>query len=83
MLVYHDRWGKHASKGGVYIAFSYDGGSTWGEPVWISGGAYPCAIELEPGVIFCSYYQSSVLLRGTIFKVPFPTGVRGANAGDR
>ena len=85
-LVYHDRWGKHAAKGGVYVVFSTDGGETWGEPLWISGGAYPCMLEIEPGILFVSYYQSNSLLRGTIFPVPFPTGLRartGAAATDR
>ena len=82
-LVYHDRWGKHATKGGVHVAFSYDGGATWGESSWISDGAYPCAIEMQPGVVFCSYYQSSVLLRGTIFRVPFPSGLRACGGAQR
>lgn len=70
VLAYHDRWGKHEKEGGVYVAFSTDGGLTWCEPTWISGGAYPCLIEMSPGKMFCSYYQSSALLRGTIFKIP-------------
>jgi hypothetical protein len=80
ILAYHDRWGPHALKGGVYLSFSHDGGATWGEPTFISGGAYPCLIELEPGTILCSYYQSSSLLRGTIFPVPFPTGLRASGS---
>lgn len=76
VLVYHDRWGGHAAKGGVYIVFSTDGGETWGEPLWISGGAYPCMLEIEPGALFVSYYHSNSLLRGTIFQVPFPAGLR-------
>ena len=75
-LVYHDRWGKHANEGGIYVTFSTDEGATWGEPVWISAGAYPCLIEIEPGRLFCTYYQSNALLRGTFFSVPFPTGLR-------
>ena len=76
VLVYHDRWGKHASKGGMYVTFSTDEGATWGEPMWISDGAYPCLIETEPGRMFVTYYQSSNLLRGTFFSVPFPSGLR-------
>lgn len=76
VIAYHDRWGKHATKGGVYVAFSYDHGRTWGEPMWISDGAYPCIIETDPGVMFCSYYESASLLRATIFRVPFPSGLR-------
>jgi len=76
VLVYHDRWGKHANKGGVYVAFSTDEGETWGEPMWVSGGAYPCLIEAEPGRMLVTYYQSSRLLRGTFFSVPSPSGLR-------
>ncbi|MDD4872055.1 MAG: sialidase family protein [Kiritimatiellae bacterium] len=86
VVTYHDRWGKHAAKGGIYVAFSTDGGAIWGEPLWISSGAYPCMIELQKGTIFCSYYQSNVLLRGTLFKVPFPSGLRaniGSTRGER
>jgi len=76
VLAYHDRWGVHASCGGVYVAFSHDGGATWGEPLWISGGAYPCMIALADGSIFCSYYADNTLLRADIFSIPFPTGLR-------
>ncbi|MEA3402693.1 MAG: exo-alpha-sialidase [Armatimonadota bacterium] len=75
VLAYHDRWGKHANRGGVYLAFSHDGGESWGEPVWISGGAYPCMIETQPGAILCSYYRGHALLRASVFDVPFPTGL--------
>ncbi len=75
-VAYHDRWGRHKDKGGVYVAFSHDHGATWGEPMWISGGAYPCMIEMEPGRVFCSYYQSSVRLCGSFLRIPFPTGLR-------
>ena len=78
VLAYHDRWRKHAAKGGVYLAFSHDGGATWGEPVWISPGAYPCLLELEPGLVLCSYYSDNSTLRGTILRVPFPTGLRAS-----
>jgi hypothetical protein len=75
-LIYHDRWGEHAAQGGLYIAFSTDEGGTWGEPQWLSPGAYPCAVETKPGQVFCTYYRDSTLLRGTHFPVPFPTGLR-------
>ena len=75
-IVYHDRWGEHTDKGGIYIAFSCDEGQSWGEQTRISGGAYPCVIETEPGLMFCTYYRSSTVLRGTFFTVPFPTGLR-------
>ena len=80
VLAYHDRYGKHEGKGGMYLGFSHDGGVTWDEPVWISPGAYPCLLALGSGRILCSYYRDSTLLRGTIFRVPFPTGIR-ATAG--
>jgi len=76
VLAYHDRWGEHAAKGGMHLTFSHDGGRTWGEPVWFSAGAYPCLLALGGDRVLCSYYQSSDLLRGTIFRVPFPTGLR-------
>ncbi len=76
VLVYHDRWGAHESKGGVYIACSTDEGRTWGEPMWISAGAYPCAIEVEPGRMFASYYRGCAELQGALFHVPFPSGLR-------
>jgi hypothetical protein len=69
-LVYHDRWGKHAVRGGIYVAFSVDEGTRWSEPQWLSEGAYPCLIEVAPGRMFCTYYRSSTLLRGTFFSVP-------------
>lgn len=78
VVAYHDRWGRHSAKGGVYLSFSQDGGASWGEPVWISSGAYPCMIEKEAGTIFCSCYESSALLRGSVFSVPFPSGLRAA-----
>jgi len=80
VLAYHDRWGRHALQGGVYLAFSHDGGTTWGEPMWISGGAYPCLIALDDGSLLCSYYQSNSLLRATIFRVPFPSGLVTENS---
>jgi len=76
VLVYHDRWGKHANKGGVYVTFSTDEGETWGKPMWVSEGAYPCLIEIEAGRMFMTYYRNSTLLRGTFFSVPFPSGLR-------
>jgi hypothetical protein len=75
-VVYHDRWGRHAKQGGVYAAFSTNGGATWGEPVWIDHGAYPCAIALEPGRMMVSYYRSSTVLAAVRFAVPFPSGLR-------
>ena len=81
VLTYHDRWGEHANKGGMYIAFSYDEGQSWGEPMWFSGGAYPCVIETEPGQMFCTYYRSPALLKGVFFGVPFPTGLLTQSAG--
>ena len=75
-LVYHDRWREHADQGGVYIAFSTDGGSTWGYPLWISPGAYPCTIETQPGRMLTVYYKSSDALHGTHFPAPFPSGLR-------
>ena len=76
-LIYHDRWGKHAShEEGMYVVFSSDEGETWGEPVWIDKGGYPCIIEIAPGQMFTTYYQSFGLLRGAFFSVPFPSGLR-------
>ena len=79
VLAYHDRWAGTPS-GGVYLACSYDGGTTWGEPMWISGGAYPCIIALDDGSLLCSYYQTNSLLRATVFKVPFPSGLVTENS---
>ena len=76
VLVCHDRWGDHEDKGGVYLVFSTDEGRTWGEPTWISAGAYPCVIESGEGAMFCAYYKDSTQLRGTFFPVPFPAGLR-------
>jgi len=78
VIAYHDRWGKHAGKGGIYLAFSQNGGATWGEPMWVSGGAYPCMIQTADGSILCSYYQTNQILRGTYFTVPFPSGLRAS-----
>ena len=78
VLVYHDRWGEHAKRGGHYISFSHDEGETWGYPIFIDGGAYPALYELEKnsGKFLCGYYRSSALLKGVFFSVPFPTGLR-------
>ena len=76
VLVYHDRWGRHADRGGVYATFSTDEGTTWGEPQWLSAGAYPCLLETAPGRMLCTYYRDNTLLRGTSFHVPFPSGLR-------
>lgn len=75
-LIYHDRWGKHASAGGIYAVFSTDEGNTWGEPVRMDHGAYPCLIEIAPGQMFTTFYRSFDLLRGAFFSVPFPSGLR-------
>lgn len=75
-LVYHDRWGKHERRGGLYASFSTDGGDHWGEPVWIDSGAYPCTIELEAGRLLASYYRDSTRLCAVRFTVPFPSGLR-------
>lgn len=75
VMAYHDRWGDHSDHGGVYVAFSHDGGESWGEPTWISGGAYPCIIETKPGTVLCSYYRSNSLLQASVFDIPFPTGL--------
>ena len=78
LLAYHDRWGEHAKRGGNYISFSHDEGQTWGYPIFIDGGAYPCLYELkkDSGKFLCGYYRSSTLLKGVFFSVPFPTGLR-------
>jgi len=87
-LVYHDRWGEHEKKGGNYISFSHDEGETWGYPVFIDGGAYPCLYELEKdsGKLLCGYYRDSTLLKAAFFSIPFPTGLRATpttpNTGD-
>lgn len=83
VLAYHDRYGAHAARGGMYLAFSQDYGRTWGEPVWISPGAYPCLLELEPGTALCSYYRDCTLLRGSIFRVPFPSGLVAQTGAER
>ncbi len=75
-LIYHDRWGEHASAGGVYAVFSSDEGNSWGEPVRMDHGAYPCLIEVAPGQMFTTYYRSFDLLRGAFFSIPFPSGLR-------
>ncbi len=59
-------------------SFSHDGGATWGEPVWISSGAYPCLLELDTGSVLCSYYCDSSTLCGTILRVPFPAKLRAS-----
>lgn len=76
IAAYHDRYLEHASQGGMYLAFSTDGGRNWGVPVWFSGGAYPCMVLLDDGTVFCSYYASHDRLQGTYFRVPFPSGLR-------
>ena len=76
VIAYHDRWGAHAAKGGVYLAFSHDGGASWGHAALVSGGAYPCMVPLADGTLLCSYYHTNAHLRGTYFSVPFPTGLR-------
>jgi len=78
VLAYHDRWGKHADKGGMYVSFSFDAGATWAEPTWISPGAYPCLLEVAPGRFLCSYYRDSTLLRASLLRVPFPPGLQAA-----
>ena len=78
MLAYHDRWGEHSDKGGVYFSFSYDEGETWGYPTFIDSGAYPCLCKLsdESNEFLCTYYRSLSLLKGVFFSIPFPTGIR-------
>ena len=72
-IIYHDRWGKHKPKGGVYVSSSTDAGASWAEPLWLDHGAYPSAIELEPGRLMVSYYRSSTQLCGVRFRVPLPS----------
>ena len=80
VLAYHDRWGEHAKKGGVYISFSHDEGETFGYPIFVNGGAYPALYELEDGSgkFLCGHYRSSTLIQGIFFSVPFPTGLRAS-----
>lgn len=81
VLAYHDRWGEHERRGGVYICFSHDQGTTWTKPVFLDGGAYPCLYErqLGSGRILCAYYRSSRELKGVFFTIPARRGaVQGA-----
>jgi len=72
VLAYHDRWGKHERKGGVYLAYSHDHGDTWSTPVFLDGGAYPTLLEHPKGSgrILCAYYHSSRELKAAFFSVP-------------
>jgi len=72
VVAYHDRWGEHEGKGGVYLCFSHDEGTTWSRPTRLDGGAYPCLYELEKGSgrFLCAYYRSSSELKGAFFSVP-------------
>ena len=78
VLVYHDRWAEHAKRGGDYVSFSHDEGETWGYPVFVDGGAYPCLYELkkDSGNFLCGYYLHKSLIKCAFFSVPFPTGLR-------
>jgi len=78
VAVYHDRWGLHQQHGGVYATFSTDGGAHWGLPVRLDGGAYPCAIEIEPGRLLVSYYRDNTRLCAVRFAAPFPCGLQAA-----
>jgi hypothetical protein len=73
ILAYHDRYLNHASRGGVYLAFSHDAGETWGYQTWIDGGAYPCLMPLGAGEVLLAYYYGGI--QGVVFTVPFPTGI--------
>ncbi len=72
LLAYHDRWGEHAKEGGIYVSASHDEGKTWGRPVFLAPGAYPCLYEPSPGKIICGHYRSNALLEATFFSVPLP-----------
>ena len=76
VLAYHDRWGDHERKGGVYLAFSHDHGDTWTTPTFLDGGAYPCLLEPHKGTgrILCAYYRSSRELKAAFFTVPLRQG---------
>ena len=70
ILAYHDRWGPHAQCGGVYVSFSHDEGETWGEPFFLSAGAYPTLYEHRPGEMLCGYYRSLSVLEAAFFRAP-------------
>jgi hypothetical protein len=80
VLAYHDRWGEHSDRGGVYLSFSHDKGETWATPIFIDSGAYPCLYELDKnsGKFLCGYYRSSSLLKGAFFSIPFSGKRRGS-----